>query len=107
MHQRSIAGYPRQWARWWIVNCTVCKPCSGQPGKHPTQIGWISSIPGISDSCADGEIPAEEIEVRDAVKQFKVTGDQALSMNPSPAVYEMGKHVEQLVWLKNDGATNR
>ncbi|MDH8495149.1 hypothetical protein QIH13_27610, partial [Klebsiella pneumoniae] len=37
--------------------------------------------PGIVGSYADGEIPAEEIEVRDAVIRFKVTGDQVLSMN--------------------------
>nr|WP_246863230.1 hypothetical protein [Klebsiella pneumoniae]UPG22106.1 hypothetical protein J9B67_000420 [Klebsiella pneumoniae]UPG22259.1 hypothetical protein J9B63_001065 [Klebsiella pneumoniae]UPG29130.1 hypothetical protein J9A74_000420 [Klebsiella pneumoniae]UPG29557.1 hypothetical protein J9A12_000420 [Klebsiella pneumoniae] len=37
--------------------------------------------PGIVGSYADGEIPAEEIEVREAVIRFKVTGDQVLSMN--------------------------
>jgi hypothetical protein len=30
---------------------------------------------------ADGEISAEEIEVREAVIRFKVAGDQMLSMN--------------------------
>ena len=41
-----------------------------------------TSFHGIVGSYADGEIPAEEIEVRgEAVIRFKVTGDQVLSMN--------------------------
>ncbi|EMM0265136.1 hypothetical protein RI624_005406, partial [Klebsiella pneumoniae] len=37
--------------------------------------------PGIVGFYADGEISAEEIEVREAVIRFKVAGDQMLSMN--------------------------
>ncbi|HHG7143497.1 hypothetical protein AAGQ22_18080 [Klebsiella pneumoniae] len=37
--------------------------------------------PSIEGFYAEGEIPAEEIEVWDAVMRFKFTGDQALSMN--------------------------
>ncbi|AFN34973.1 hypothetical protein ACRFV7_005335 [Klebsiella oxytoca] len=61
--------------------------------------------PAIVGSYADGEIPAEEIEVRDAVIRFKVTGDQALSMNLFHRLFHYQRYREVRASFDKSGLT--